>query len=73
MAMFDYATGKWAPIRKFRNYITGEWIDRRALDGRDDPGWQDWDPVLGVAAYVQIAREGWGEQKSQNGGANPVR
>ncbi len=30
-----------------------------------------WDPVLG-RSYVQIARQGWGEQKSQNGGANPT-
>src|SRR5215472_1790372 len=31
----------------------------------------NWDPVLG-RSYVQIARQGWGEQKSQNGGANPT-
>ena len=30
-----------------------------------------WDPALG-RTYVQIAREGWGEQKSQYGGANPT-
>ncbi len=30
-----------------------------------------WDPALG-RTYVQIAREGWGEQKSQYGGANPA-
>ena len=29
------------------------------------------DPILG-RSYVQIAREGWGQQKSQNGGANPT-
>jgi hypothetical protein len=29
------------------------------------------DPVLGRSS-VQIARQGWGEQKSQNGGANPA-
>ncbi len=29
------------------------------------------DSVLG-RSYVQIAREGWGQQKSQNGGANPT-
>ena len=29
------------------------------------------DPALG-RSYAQIAREGWGEQKSQNGGANPT-
>jgi hypothetical protein len=46
-------------------------VDRgRAFDRRDDSGGQ-LDPVLG-RSYVQIAREGWGEQKSQNGGANPT-
>src|SRR6185312_1606481 len=30
-----------------------------------------YDPALG-RTYVQIARQGWGEQKSQNGGSNPV-
>jgi hypothetical protein len=29
------------------------------------------DPYLG-RSYTQIAREGWGQQKSQNGGANPT-
>jgi len=29
------------------------------------------DPALG-RSYAQIAREGWGQQKSQNGGANPA-
>ena len=29
------------------------------------------DPALG-RSYMQIAREGWGMQKSQNGGANPT-
>ena len=67
--MFDYATGKWAPA-KFHNYVTGEWIDQRSVDRCDGPSGQ-WDPVLG-RSYVQIARQGWGEQKSQNGGANPT-
>ena len=67
--IFDYATGKWAPIR-FHNYITGEWTtDVPSTDVTIQVG--GWDPVLG-STYVQIAREGWGEQKSQNGGANPV-
>jgi LmbE family N-acetylglucosaminyl deacetylase len=67
--MFDYATGKWAPA-KFKNYVTGEWsttapsADVTMQVGRLDP-------VLG-RSYMQIAREGWGEQKSQNGGANPA-
>jgi LmbE family N-acetylglucosaminyl deacetylase len=67
--MFDYATGKWAPAR-FHNYVTGEWTTEVPSA----------DVVLQVGAldaylgrsYTQIAREGWGQQKSQNGGANPT-
>jgi LmbE family N-acetylglucosaminyl deacetylase len=67
--MFDYATGKWAPAR-FKNYVTGEWsAGVPSTDVTLPVG--TWDPVLG-RSYVQIARQGWGEQKSQNGGANPA-
>jgi LmbE family N-acetylglucosaminyl deacetylase len=67
--MLDYATGKWAPAR-FHNYLTGEWIEGvLPADAMLSVG--TWDPVLG-RTYVQIAREGWGEQKSQYGGANPA-
>jgi LmbE family N-acetylglucosaminyl deacetylase len=67
--MFDYATGKWAPAR-FRNYVTGEWIEGAPKADVAIPV-GTWDPQLG-RTYVQIAREGWGEQKSQYGGANPA-
>ena len=67
--VFDYATGKLAPA-KFRNYVTGEWIEGQpSTDATMQVG--NWDPVLG-RSYTQIARQGWGEQKSQNGGANPT-
>jgi LmbE family N-acetylglucosaminyl deacetylase len=67
--MFDYATGKWAPA-KFLNYVTGQWSTGvPATDATLPVGTRD--PVLG-RSYLQIARQGWGEQKSQNGGANPV-
>ena len=66
--MFDYATGKWAPA-KFHNYITGEWIAGVPSSDATIPVGTS-DLTLG-RSYVQIAREGWGEQKSQNGGANP--
>jgi LmbE family N-acetylglucosaminyl deacetylase len=67
--MLDYATGKWAPAR-FRNYATGEWIEGApSADVTIQVGALD--PVLG-RSYMQIAREGWGQQKSQNGGANPT-
>lgn len=66
--MFDYATGKWAPA-KFHNYITGEWISGvPSTDATVPVG--TFDITLG-RTYAQIATQGWGEQKSQNGGANP--
>jgi hypothetical protein len=67
--MFDYATGKWAPAR-FKNYVTGEWTEGALSTDVNIPV-GTLDPVLG-RSYAQIAREGWGEQKSQNGGANPT-
>jgi len=67
--MFDYATGKWAPA-KFKNYVTGEWTTGvLSSDVTMQVGTHD--PALG-RSYVQIAREGWGMQKSQYGGANPT-
>jgi LmbE family N-acetylglucosaminyl deacetylase len=67
--MFDYATGKWAPAR-FHNYVTGAWTQGApSADVTIPVG--TWDPALG-RTYVQIAREGWGKQMSQNGGANPA-
>ena len=66
--IFDYATGKWAPAR-FKNYVTGEiTTDALSTDVTLPVGARD--PALG-RSYVQIARQGWGDQKSQNGGANP--
>jgi LmbE family N-acetylglucosaminyl deacetylase len=67
--MLDYATGKWEPAR-FHNYVTGEWIDGTPKADVTIPV-GTWDPVLG-RTYVQIAREGWGKQMSQDGGANPA-
>ena len=66
--IFDYATGKWTPA-KFRNYVTGESTDTLTTDATMPVG--TWDPTLG-RTYVQIAREGWGMQKSQYGGASPA-
>lgn len=67
--MFDYATGKWAPA-KFFNYISKEWSDGRpSVDLLLPVG--TFDPVLGRSA-VQIAREGWGLQRSQYGGGSPA-
>jgi LmbE family N-acetylglucosaminyl deacetylase len=66
--MFDYATGKWAPAQ-FKNYVTGEVTKGvPSTDVTMQVGMRD--PTLG-RSYAQIARQGWGEQKSQNGGAVP--
>ena len=67
--MFDYATGKWAPVR-FQNYVTKE-VTTSALSEDVKIPVGGYDPILG-RGYGQIAREGWGEQKSQNGGGNPT-
>jgi LmbE family N-acetylglucosaminyl deacetylase len=67
--MFDYATGKWAPA-KFKNSVTGEW-STEVPSGDVALPVGTLDPALG-RSYLQIAREGWGEQKSQNGGGNPI-
>jgi LmbE family N-acetylglucosaminyl deacetylase len=67
--MFDYATGKWAPA-EFRNYVTGEIVKGGlSTDATIEVGNRD--ALLG-RSYTQIARQGWGEQRSQNGGANPT-
>jgi len=67
--MFDYATGKWSPA-KFRNYVTGEWSTTAPTSDVQLPV-GSFDFTLG-RTYSQIAHEGWGEQKSQYGGANPL-
>lgn len=67
--MFDYATGKWSPA-KFRNYITGEWSTTAPSSDVQLPV-GTFDFTLG-RTYSQIAHEGWGEQKSQYGGASPL-
>jgi LmbE family N-acetylglucosaminyl deacetylase len=67
--MFDYATGKWAPAQ-FKNYVTGE-VTTGLLSADVTMQVGTRDAALG-RSYAQIAREGWGMQKSQYGGANPA-
>jgi LmbE family N-acetylglucosaminyl deacetylase len=66
--IFDYANGKTYPLRFF-NYITGKWIDGMLSTDLTVPEGQ-YDPLLG-GSFVQIARQGLGYQKSQNGGVTP--
>jgi LmbE family N-acetylglucosaminyl deacetylase len=67
--MFDYATNKWSPVR-FYNYVSGQWIDHVPSADVEIPE-GTYDPILG-RSYLQIAREGWSQQKSQYGGGNPA-
>jgi LmbE family N-acetylglucosaminyl deacetylase len=63
--MFDYATGKWAPVR-FYNYVTKETTHTAPTTQVEIPE-GSYDSLLG-RTYVQISRQGWGFQKTQNGG-----
>lgn len=65
--MYDYATGKWAPAR-FYDYVDQKWSEKAPETNVEIPEGA-YDPVLG-RSYVQISRQGWGEQKTQNGGGN---
>lgn len=67
--MYDYATGKWEPVR-FHDYVTGQWVDHAPTADVEIPE-GTFDPVLGES-YFQIARRGWSLQKSQYGGGNPA-
>jgi LmbE family N-acetylglucosaminyl deacetylase len=64
--IYDYATDKYVPVR-FYDYLNKQWInhtpsvDLTVAEGRLIP-------AAGVAG-IQAGRQGWGFQKSQNGGA----
>jgi LmbE family N-acetylglucosaminyl deacetylase len=66
--IFDYANGHTYPLR-FYNYISGKWIDGMLSTDLTIPEGQ-YDPLLG-GSFVQIARQGLGFQKTQNGGISP--
>jgi LmbE family N-acetylglucosaminyl deacetylase len=63
--IYDYATGKYAPA-KFYNYITKTWSDETPSTDVTIPE-GTYSPLLGMS-YLQFARIGLGEQKTQNGG-----
>lgn len=63
--MYDYATGKWAPVR-FRNYVDDTWIEGApSTDVEVSEGARD--PLLGQS-FFQIGRRGLGEQRTQHEG-----
>jgi len=62
---FDSATGKYVPLR-FRDYVNNTWITEwPATNVEIQEGIAD--PTAGLT-FLQIARTGWGYQKSQYGG-----
>lgn len=63
--IFDYATNKWSPVR-FYDYVAKQWKDNYPSTTLDVPE-GTFDPALGES-YFQMARTGWSQQKSQNGG-----
>jgi hypothetical protein len=65
--MFDYATGKYAAVR-FHDYVNDTDINGiPATNVTVEEGERD--PLLGQT-YIQIARRGLGEQRSQHEGPN---
>ncbi len=64
--IYDYATDKYVPIR-FYDYVNKTWINATpSTDLTIQEGALN--PVAGLSS-LQIGRQGWGFQKSQNGGA----
>ncbi len=63
--IYDYATDKYVPVRFF-DYINKTWsTEKPATNYTVTEGTQD--NAAGLT-FLQIGREGWGYQKSQNGG-----
>jgi hypothetical protein len=62
---YDYANHTWGPVG-VTNHVTGKWEPGPVSTTVQIPS-GTYDPMLGET-YVQIAREGLGYQKSQNGG-----
>ncbi|MFL6417419.1 MAG: PIG-L deacetylase family protein, partial [Bryobacteraceae bacterium] len=63
--IYDYATDKYVPIR-FYDYVNKTWLPGKPSVNVTVPV-SKWDPATGLT-YLQMGREGWGLQKSQNGG-----
>ncbi|HKD47405.1 MAG TPA: PIG-L family deacetylase [Rhizomicrobium sp.] len=63
---YDYATHQWGPVG-VQNYIAGHWEPGNVSTTVEVPVGA-YDRMLGFT-YLQMAREGLGLQKSQNGGA----
>ena len=64
--MYDYAIDKYVPV-KFFDYVIQKWSDTRPTTTLEIAEGQP-APAAGLT-FLQIAREGLGLQKTQNGGA----
>jgi LmbE family N-acetylglucosaminyl deacetylase len=63
--IYDYATSKYVPLR-FHDYVHDTWLtEQPAANVEVQEGAAD--PAAGLT-FLQIARTGWGYQKSQYGG-----
>ncbi len=63
--IYDYATDQYVPIR-FYDYVNKTWMSQTPATNVNVPeGTQN--PATGLTA-LQMGRQGWGYQKSQNGG-----
>jgi LmbE family N-acetylglucosaminyl deacetylase len=63
--IYDYATDKYVPVRFF-DYVNQTW-STQTPETNIEINVGKTDPAAGLT-FEQIAREGWGYQKSQNGG-----
>jgi LmbE family N-acetylglucosaminyl deacetylase len=63
--IYDYATDKYVPLRFF-NYVNKTWSNETPAANYGVAEGTLY-PVAGLT-FLQIGREGWGYQKSQNGG-----
>ena len=63
--IYDYATDKYGPVRFF-DYVNQKWSTHTPEANLEINAGKA-DPANGLT-FAQIAREGWGYQKSQNGG-----
>jgi LmbE family N-acetylglucosaminyl deacetylase len=66
-SIFDYADGHTYPLR-FYDYIDQRWEPGNLVANLKIPS-GEYDPMLGYT-FMQLARQGLGFQKSQNGGTN---
>lgn len=63
--IYDYATDKYVPVR-FYDYVNKKWIEQKPEANVSIPeGSPDFASGL---TFLQIGRQGWGFQKTQNGG-----